>query len=122
MITLLAMRSSLSRFPGKAKNKINGGTSVPRGCGARRWHAVSVVRDTSSTASVRQFAHRLAGDTVIVFFLPATDILPSGKTSGAQTGLVESVVGSYPRAEEWTRFGRQDRSVPSFLVLLICAL
>src|SRR5258708_35660627 len=74
VITLLEMRSSLSRFPGKAKNKINGGTSVPRGCGARRWHAVSVVRDTSSTASVRQFAHRLAGDTVIVFFLPATDV------------------------------------------------
>jgi len=122
VITLLAMRSSLSRFPGKAKNKL----TVERPCrGAvalAGGHAVSVVRDTSSTASVRQFAHRLAGDTVIVFFLPATDILPSGKTSGAQTGLVESVVGSLPRAEEWSRFGRQDRSVPSFLVLLICAL
>ncbi len=95
---------------------------MPRGCGARRWHSVSVARETSSTASERQFAHHLAGDTVIVFFLPATDNLPSDKTSGAQTGLAESVVGSYPRAEEWSRFGRQDRSAPSFLVLLICAL
>src|SRR5713226_10161340 len=56
VITLLAMPLSLSHFPGEAKSKIDGGTSVPRGGGVRRWHTLSMVRDSSSTAWVRQFA------------------------------------------------------------------
>jgi hypothetical protein len=65
--TLLAMRSSPSRFRGKAKNKISGGTFVPR-CSPM----ASVVRGKRYVvnASVRQLASRLAGDAVIVFRLP----------------------------------------------------
>src|SRR5258708_18879945 len=56
VITLLAMPLSLSHFPGEAKSKMGGGTSVRRGGGVRWWHALSMVRDSSSTAWVRQFA------------------------------------------------------------------
>src|SRR5258708_23216280 len=56
VITLLAMPLSLSHFPGEAKSKIDGGTSVPRGGGVRRGHTLSMVRGSASTAWGRQFA------------------------------------------------------------------
>src|SRR6266480_1047942 len=62
VITPLAMPSSLSLFPGEANSKINDATSLPRGGGVRRWHRQSMVRDSSSTASVRQFAPKPVGD------------------------------------------------------------
>src|SRR6266480_4102171 len=69
VITLLAMPSSLSLFPGEANSKINVATSVPRGDGVRQWHGLSMVRDSSSTASVRQFAPKSVGDQVGACFL-----------------------------------------------------
>src|SRR6266576_1499865 len=62
VITLLATPSSLSLFPGEANSKINDATSLPRGGGVRRWHMLPMVRDSSSTASVRQFAPKPVGD------------------------------------------------------------
>src|SRR5437879_13565252 len=62
VITLLAMPSSLSLFPGEANSKVNDATSLPLGGGVRRWHMLAMIRDSSSTASVRQFAPKPIGD------------------------------------------------------------
>src|SRR6266480_2240652 len=69
VITLLAMPSSLSLFPGEANSKIKVATSLPRGGGVRRWHTLSMVRDSSSTISVRQFAPKPVGDHVGACYL-----------------------------------------------------
>src|SRR5258708_37206550 len=52
VITLLAMPLSLSHFPGEAKSKIDGGTSVPRGGGVRRWETLLKEGASASTGLV----------------------------------------------------------------------
>jgi hypothetical protein len=56
------MRSLLSRCPGKAKNLISGGTSVPRGGGACGWHAAETAAVVSFINSELLAKQALAND------------------------------------------------------------